>query len=374
MLLPAAQSDDGGKVPERDCDVIVFGGGPAGAAAGLALARKGLSVAVFAKPREAPYIGETVAPNIVRPLARLGVWDAFLDAAHAAVPGTVVVWGDERPFENDFLFNPYGPGWHLDRAAFDAMLIKAAQAAGAEICPAPVRDCVRKPCGGWTALFDDQNGGGALSARWVIDATGRVAWFAKRNGAKRHRVDRLVAFVRFASVSSISETRTLIEACQDGWWYAAVLPRQRVAVAFFTDADLLPRGAHERAQHWDRLLVETTMISGIVPPFPVGSPIHAVAACSERLLPCAGANWLTIGDATQAYDPLSGQGIAKAIDSALRAADVVLADRLQDRATVDDYVNAADQSYQRYLANRLTYYRREQRWPQQVFWRRRSGL
>jgi flavin-dependent dehydrogenase len=184
MLPPAAQSDDGGTVPERDCDVIVFGGGPAGAAAGLALARKGLSVVVFAKPRTAPYIGETVAPNIVRPLARLGVWDAFLDAAHAAVPGTVVVWGDEHPFENDFLFNPYGPGWHLDRAAFDAMLIEAAQAAGADLRPAPVRDCVRKPCGGWTALFDDQNGGGALSARWVIDATGRTAWFAKRNGGE----------------------------------------------------------------------------------------------------------------------------------------------------------------------------------------------
>ena len=58
------------------------------------------------------------------------------------------------------------------------MLSEAAQAAGAEIRLAPVRDCVRKPCGGWTVLFDDQNSSGALSARWVIDATGRAAWFA----------------------------------------------------------------------------------------------------------------------------------------------------------------------------------------------------
>ena len=50
-----------------------------------------------------------------------------------AAPGTVAVWGSETPYENDFIFNPYGNGWHIDRSRFDAMLARAAEEAGATV-------------------------------------------------------------------------------------------------------------------------------------------------------------------------------------------------------------------------------------------------
>ena len=353
-------------------DAIIFGGGPAGAAAALALARKSFSVGLLAKPRHAPPVGETVPPEIIRPLSHLGLWETFRAADHAAAPGTVVIWGDERPFENDFLFNPYGPGWHLDRAAFDAMLLEAAQAAGTQVHECSVLDCVRVDDLGWRVRIDPADGSRALVARWAIDATGRPAWLAKRAGARRHRVDRLIAVVRFASASSMTETRTLIEACPEGWWYAAALPENRVVAAFFTDAELLPNGTAERAKLWDRMFAQSQLISSILPGFPVEARFHTVAACSGRILPCAGTNWVAIGDAAQTYDPLSGQGIAKAMASALQAAEFIAEDRFQNRTAIEEFAMATAREYELYLTNRSAHYRRERRWSRHPFWQRRQ--
>jgi flavin-dependent dehydrogenase len=101
--------------------------------------------------------------------------------------------------------------------------------------------------------------------------------------------------------------------------------------------------------------------------------VHAVAALSGRVLPCAGAGWFAIGDAAQTYDPLSGQGIAKALASASRAAEIILAEPQHGRKAIDDFAEATDRDYHDFLKGRLLHYRREGRWPGDPFWQRRLG-
>jgi hypothetical protein len=31
-------------------------------------------------------------------------------------------WGSDKVYSNDFIFHPYGVGWHIDRTCFDGML------------------------------------------------------------------------------------------------------------------------------------------------------------------------------------------------------------------------------------------------------------
>src|SRR5262249_62160503 len=109
-------------------------------------------------------------------------------------------------------------------------------------------DCRRADRGGWSVHLA-RAPVASLKARWVVDATGRPAWLARRQGARRRCVDRLVGLMGFAN-SSAHEPRTLLESWPAGWWYAAVLPGRPVGAAYFTDAGLPARGSRPRDTPW----------------------------------------------------------------------------------------------------------------------------
>jgi len=125
------------------------------------------------------------------------VWESFLAAGHLPSPGVQSVWGKDEVYEQHFIFNAYGHGWHLDRQRFDTMLAQAAQQAGARLwCGAQLGACLPLAAGGWWVEFISGvlNSGRRqyLRARFVIDATGRAAVAARQQGAKRIHTDRSV--------------------------------------------------------------------------------------------------------------------------------------------------------------------------------------
>jgi flavin-dependent dehydrogenase len=55
----------------------------------------------------------------------------------------------------------------------------------------------------------------------------------------------------------------------------------------------------------------------------VDDKIHVVGCASHELVPCAGKDWIAVGDAALAVDPLSSGGVAFALRSAIAAADAL---------------------------------------------------
>jgi flavin-dependent dehydrogenase len=101
----------------------------------------------------APRIGESLVPAARRLLTDMGMLNSFLAENHAQWHGNQIVWGGPERREVDFLRDPDGHGWHLDRARFEQWLRAAATARGAEmLCPAMV-DTLEHNGHQWQALL-----------------------------------------------------------------------------------------------------------------------------------------------------------------------------------------------------------------------------
>ena len=71
------------------------------------------------------------------------------------------------------------------------------------------------------------------------------------------------------------------------------------------------------------------------------------------------------------FDPLSSQGVLKALRSG-KLASFVAFDHLQGRPSSHErYARIARQEYDAYDTARRVFYARERRWPQSPFWSRR---
>jgi flavin-dependent dehydrogenase len=364
-------------------DVAIVGAGPAGSAIARRLAQAGCRVALLERSRfDVPRVGESLAPGVQPLLADLGVWPAFTALAPLPSYGTRSAWGGPEADEYSHVMTPYVTGWHVDRLAFDRMLVDAAVAAGAQLHLATrVVGCTRAHHDGGPALVhvaqrSDPDGRDSLSADLLIDCSGRAAVVARRLGARRLVFDRLVGLAaHFDDPGADERCCTLVETSSDGWWYSAPVQRGRSVAMLMTDGDLARVHELAVAPAWYDALRRAPLTHARIADATLSWGPRTFSALSQRLLrdPADPTRWLAVGDAALAVDPISGSGVVRALRTASSAARAVLAALDGDRDSLAGYEDERNRECTTYLQERASYYAMEQRWPASEFWARRAA-
>jgi flavin-dependent dehydrogenase len=326
-------------------------------------ARLGLSTVVLDRARATPtWAGESLPPGVGN-LVRAVFGAAILsETDHRRAFGTRSVWGGSALVETDFLANPLGEGWLLDRAQFDAAARLAVLAQGVAIMEIGHLGPITRRDSAWHLEL----GGAALRARFVVDASGRTGALSRRLGIRRRPSDRQIALLSVFPDAGDAYAGATVEAVAQGWWYTTPIPGGRRVLAYLTDADLWRHGARD----WHGLLARTHHIGRLAGRHAHAARAHAYPADTARAAQLAGEDWCAVGDAAMSFDPLSSQGLASAVLTGARAADAI-ADPDREVA-LQAWEDCCRMLFAEHAALRAHYARLETRWPNSAFWQRRQ--
>ncbi|NJK67757.1 MAG: hypothetical protein HC941_15580 [Microcoleus sp. SU_5_3] len=213
----------------------------------------------------------------------------------------------------------------------------------------------------------------SFKANFLINALGRSQF---PHTKEKIYLDSLVGVAQFfqnVSDFAIDDRRTLIEATEVGWWYSAQLPRGKAIAVLMTDRDLLPVKPKDLEAYWKKSLLTTIYTIARVNFWHSANKLHIYDARTSYQDSFSGQQWLSVGDAAATYDPLSAQGIIKAISNGINAAHAIASSEFSHAVSFNDYNEALLSSFATYTTERHLYYDRERRWEHTSFWQRRQG-
>ncbi|HWY52775.1 MAG TPA: tryptophan 7-halogenase [Candidatus Bathyarchaeia archaeon] len=303
-----------------NADICVMGGGPAGAAVAARLSQLGHSVVVVEKqifPRA--HVGESVTPGVLPLLDVLGIRERIERQDFPRPERVLSYWPPHRGYKS---IGPV-PGFQVDRAKFDMVMLDAAREAGAIVLEGShLLRREQTSTHGWNLTIAWRGKLVFVESCFVIDATGRRGLMG---GKKRRYGKPTFALWKYWRACPISGRETRVEAGAEQWYWGAPLPDGTFNATVFIDTerfkhDLQRLGSVESV--YQHLLMESELMAGC-------SQGHSIRPATVCDVTCYAdddpvlCNLIKVGEALFSVDPLSSQGVQTALGTGLHAAAVV---------------------------------------------------
>ena len=341
--------------------ILILGAGPAGTATAIGLRRLGYAVTVISEWRRFAAV-EGVSQRVLEGLRHAGLNHAL---ACAAPPSQRRVnWNGAESAQNvEFL---------LDRPLFDQGLRQDLRDAGVEVLEDRVLG-VEAVEGGHEVRLES---GQRLHTHFLVEARGRQAPLNQKAGKARRGPETLSLLSRWQGAPG--PVASAVESLADGWAWMARLADGRRYWQLTLDVASSELPARERLLDYCRERRQRSALSCAF----FGDDaereleLHARSSTAILCLEACGDDWIRVGDAAMAVDPLSGNGIFQSLSSALQAPVVInTLLRAPQRAELARrfHQRRVEQLFLRFARVGRDFYAEEKQWPAQPFWQARSG-
>jgi flavin-dependent dehydrogenase len=292
-------------------DVVIVGGGPAGAAAAITARSMGLRTTLITRQQTTATVPvsplESIHPGVKSLLDKLGAGGAIAAAQQSTYSG-IYSGGQLAPLSPD----PSDPwfGSHISRQDFDAHLLRQAMESGVEIWSGErVTGARREEQGYWIDLAS----GKSIAARFLIDASGRRRVIGNALKFRQQYYSRPLTTWSGVAVNIpaalLAGITTSFIPEPHGWTWLAPAPPGRCS--------------------WTRLSY-TSAVNLLPPPllqdYEQQGPVLTANVRWRATRPAALNNVFFIGDAAGVLDPGAGQGILNALLSGIAVMHFIQAD------------------------------------------------
>jgi flavin-dependent dehydrogenase len=321
---------------ERRTGVAIVGGGPAGAALAIRLARRRIEATVFERTIEPRWraCGVYSSPLTRSWLLELGLDAARIETLVTRVPGLGIQTVDlTSPSATARLaYEGYGGACGIDRLAVDHELLLLAERSGAQVRRgATVRaiDVQGRDArfGSVGLTVSTPSGPEAWRARLVVGADGPGSLVARA-----FRVQRQSRWLRRAGITfhvpalpGFGEDARMVIG--DGWYCGLCpVPGNRLNVGIVITEQRLRSALHRghRPEPLAReVLARIPSFGSALESMPVLDSVCVALPLANGVSRRAGPGFLLVGDACGFIDPISGEGFARALRSAAWATDAI---------------------------------------------------
>ncbi|MBQ4848272.1 lysine-epsilon-oxidase maturase LodB [Pseudoalteromonas sp. MMG005] len=365
----------------HECDVLVVGAGPAGASTALNLLNHTkLSVTlVESSDLQRLRVGESVSESIFSILDYLRLPKShFGTSCFTPTQGNSAFWGSDKSANRHAIFAPDRATFQINREVFDLTLLETVLNRGGTVFPRTKHKAVTQLQDGRyvVEVNHPEHGKFAITCNYLVDASGRNSSLSKSLGASVTQHDRLTGVGAFYKSDSTSfEQIQLIESDEYGWWYSAALSDQMVVVTYFSDFELISKMKLNRQSHWQQHLKHSKYMSKRVEGAhfidnnlwirPAGTHFNQFSHIK---------NYLPVGDAACAFDPISSMGLGFAMTSGCQVATIIGNATSPANFNENSHIYQQDliRQFEEYLGLKQHFYHKEQRWNDAPFWAKRQ--
>jgi flavin-dependent dehydrogenase len=301
--------------------VAILGGGPAGAALGAFLARRGRDVVLFHQGKRPPIIvGESLVPAVVPYMRRLGIEDEVAGYSIWKGGATFVL---DRESRISFRFDEVRKAettysYNVPRDRFDASVLEAARRAGVRVVDHPAR-LAREGDGDRVLLMDEAREAAGLRRPpdFIVDAGGRRRILPRLlgipiiDGSRRDTA----LHAHFEGIEVEIEGNVHTDRLEHGWLWRIPLPG-RVSMGAVVDSQYVRKFGETPEDQLDNFLKHDPVIRDYVRPARRVTPVVRYTNYQSRCTRGVGANWALAGDSLGFVDPVFSSGMLLALQSA----------------------------------------------------------